>query len=83
VESSSGVVTVGDWLDARIDETGKVAIEVTGESLPLVPSDLAAPGLVEGKLSEDRSSAAVKIVQWGLESRRYLGRLCEHHTLTL
>lgn len=83
VESSSGVVTVGDWLDARIDETGKVAIEVTGESLPLIPSDLAAPGLVEGELSEDRSSAKVKIVQWGLESRRYLGRLCEHHSITL
>ena len=83
VESSSGVLTVGDWLDARIDETGKVAIEVTGESLPLIPSDLAAPGLVEGELSEDRTSASVKIIQWGLETRRLLNRLCEHHSLTL
>lgn len=83
VVSGEGVVKAGDWLDARIDETGKVAIEVSGKNLPLVPSDLAVPGLVSGELSEDRSSASVKIIQWGLETRRLLNRLCEHRSLTL
>lgn len=83
VVSGEGVVTVLDWLDARIDNSGGILIEVTGENLPLVPSDLAVPGLANGELSEDRTSASVKIIQWGLETRRLLNRLCEHHSLTL
>jgi len=49
-----------------------------GEKLPLVPSDLGAPGFEEGKLSADRSEASVTIVQWGIPARRLIERLCEH-----
>ncbi len=49
-----------------------------GEKLPLVPSDLGAPGFEEGKLAADRSEASVTIVQWGIPARRLLERLCEH-----
>ena len=46
--------------------------------LPLVPSDLGAPGLEDGTLEPDRSQANVTIVQWGIPARRLLERLCEH-----
>ena len=46
--------------------------------LPLVPSDLGAPGLEDGNLNGDRSRATVTIVQWGIPARRLLERLCEH-----
>jgi hypothetical protein len=49
-----------------------------GEKLPLVPSDLGAPGFEEGKLAADRSEASVTIVQWGIPARRLIERLCEH-----
>ncbi|MCS5534398.1 MAG: hypothetical protein NZ802_00945, partial [Candidatus Poseidoniales archaeon] len=48
------------------------------EKLPLVPSDLGAPGFEEGTLAADRSEASVTIVQWGIPARRLLERLCEH-----
>ena len=49
-----------------------------GEKLPLVPSDLGAPGFEKGTLASDRSEATVTIVQWGIPARRLLERLCEH-----
>ena len=82
VVSGEGVVTVGDWLDVRVDDNGGVAIEVSGDNLPLVPSDLAASGLEGGKISDDRSAATVKMMRWGGEAHRLLARLCEHHSLT-
>ena len=49
-----------------------------GDKLPLVPSDLGAPGFEDGNLSSDRSHATVTIVQWGIPARRLIERLCEH-----
>ena len=49
-----------------------------GDKLPLVPSDLGAPGFENGKLSSDRNQASVTIVQWGIPARRLIERLCEH-----
>ena len=55
-----------------------ITVQSGGDKLPLVPSDLGAPGLEEGILSNDRSAASVLIVQWGIPARRLLERLCEH-----
>ena len=55
-----------------------LSIQSGGYKLPLVPSDLGAPGFEEGNLAEDRSEASVTIVQWGIPARRLIERLCEH-----
>ena len=46
--------------------------------LPFVPSDLASPGLTEGKLSDDGLSGNVVIQAWGIEARRCISRFIEH-----
>ena len=56
----------------------QIIVQSGGEKLPLVPSDLGAPGFEEGTLATDRSEASVTIVQWGIPARRLLERLCEH-----
>ena len=56
----------------------QIIVQSGGEKLPLVPSDLGAPGFEEGTLTTDRSEASVTIVQWGIPARRLLERLCEH-----
>ena len=56
----------------------QITIQSGGEKLPLVPSDLGAPGFEEGTLAADRSEASVTIVQWGIPARRLIERLCEH-----
>ena len=55
-----------------------IIVQSGGEKLPLVLSDLGAPGFEEGTLATDRSEASVTIVQWGIPARRLLERLCEH-----
>ena len=56
----------------------QIIVQSGGEKLPLVPSDLGAPGFEEGTLAADRSEASVTIVRWGIPARRLLERLCEH-----
>jgi len=67
------------FISSEAKENGvQLSILSGGEKLPLVPSDLGAPGLEEGNLASDRSEATVTIVQWGIPARRLLERLCEH-----
>ena len=63
---------------------GEDAIQLTFESehrLPFVPSDLASPGLREGKIDVDGRGAQVMIQAWGIEARRCLSRFIEHITI--
>ncbi len=67
------------WISIEAKENGVYLNFESGSGmLPLVPSDLGAPGLEDGKLESDRSKAFVTIVQWGVPARRLLERLCEH-----
>lgn len=79
VTTDDGAVVEGR-LSASITEDGVVLEVQSGADLclPLIPSDLGEPGLDAGTLSEDRSTAQVTIVQWGIPARRLLLRLCEH-----
>jgi hypothetical protein len=78
VSSDDGIVIEG-LLKATPAELGVHLSFQSGDTpLPLVPSDLGAPGLEDGQLASDRSEATVSIVQWGIPSRRLLERLCEH-----
>lgn len=68
-----------EWIQFEPEENGvKITVQSGDSMLPLVPSDLGAPGFEEGKLAADRSEASVTIVQWGIPARRLLERLCEH-----
>ncbi len=68
-----------ELITREVKENGvQITIQSGGEKLPLVPSDLGAPGFEEGILAADRSEASVTIVQWGIPARRLLERLCEH-----
>ncbi len=78
IESDEQSVRIGDNFSATISEDVGIEIEMRGENLPLVPSDLSAPGLVPVNLAEDRSEAKVKMLHWGIESRRLLDRHCEY-----
>ena len=76
-------IKISDYFTATIGAEYGVDLKIRADNLPLVPSDLTSPGFIGGNLVDDRSSAEVTIIQWGIESRRLLSRLCEHHTLTL
>ena len=68
-----------EFISTESRENGvHLSLQCGGEKLPLVPSDLGAPGFEDGKLSSDRSQASVTIVQWGIPARRLIERLCEH-----
>ena len=82
VEAEGDEVSVAGFITAEIRKEGGISFTINGSNLPLVPCDLAAPGMITGELTDDRSSAKVTMLQWGIESRRLLSRLCEHHLLT-
>ena len=68
-----------ELIKREVKENGvQIIVQSGGEKLPLVLSDLGAPGFEEGTLATDRSEASVTIVQWGIPARRLLERLCEH-----
>tara|TARA_B100000965_G_C19179883_1_gene578348 strand:- start:133 stop:546 length:414 start_codon:yes stop_codon:yes gene_type:complete len=68
-----------EWIVIHPKKKGvEINFETSSGMLPLVPSDLGAPGLEEGFLESDRSRAKVTIVQWGIPARRLIERLCEH-----
>ena len=76
-------VRISEYFTATIGVESGVDLIIRADNLPFVPSDLTSPGFIGGNLADDRSSAEVTIIQWGIESRRLLSRLCEYHTLTL
>ena len=82
VEAEGDEVSVAGFITAEIRKEGGISFTINGSNLPLVPSDLATPGMIAGELTDDRSCAKVTMLQWGIESRRLLSRLCEHHLLT-
>ena len=82
VEAEGDEVSVAGFITAEIRKEGGISFTINGSNLPLVPSDLGAPGMIAGELVDDRTSAKVTMLQWGIESRRLLSRLCEHHLLT-
>ena len=68
-----------EFISTESRENGvHLSLQCGGDKLPLVPSDLGAPGFEDGKLSSDRSQASVTIVQWGIPARRLIERLYEH-----
>ena len=55
-------------------------IEARGEHLPLVKSDMHASGFRRAELAKDRSKVDVWLTAWGMDQRRFIERLVEHHT---
>ena len=61
----------------------KIKIKINSKKycLPIVPSDLMAPGFIESNLSEDILSCSVTIDSWGLGSKRFISRMIEFYRL--
>jgi len=63
---------------AKAEDEG-CRIIVHGQHLPLVTSDMHASGFRSAVLAGDRSSVEVWLTAWGMEQRRFIERLVEHH----
>lgn len=66
-----------DFGKASIDTSG-CKIVFKGKNLPLVPSDILQHGFTRGKLTKQRTSCTVTMVEWGIEQRRYVERMVEY-----
>ncbi len=65
-----------DFGKASIEPTGcKVLFK--GKNLPLVASDVLQHGFAHGKLTKQRTSCTVTMVEWGAEQRRFIERIVE------
>jgi len=74
-ESSENKV-IFSFGSAIMTEKG-LLIEINGENLPLVDSDLVQVGFIEGALSKDKSNVSVIMQNWDYEQRRFIERLVE------
>lgn len=60
-------------------ESDGCLIECKGKHLPLVASDLHAPGFHDGIIGTKRDTVSVRITSWNQDHRRFIERLAEHH----
>ncbi|RAH14628.1 MAG: hypothetical protein CMB56_005100 [Methanobacteriota archaeon] len=65
----------------NVSGTIKIDINSNLKPLPLVPSDLKAPGFVSSKLSEDNQFCSVVIASWGINSKQLISRMIEFYKL--
>ena len=66
---------------ARVEKEG-CHLEIHGNHLPLVASDVHGSGFRNAVLSEDRSTVDVWLTAWGMDQRRFIERLVEHHAVS-
>tara|TARA_Y100000588_G_C13606212_1_gene649222 strand:+ start:28 stop:477 length:450 start_codon:yes stop_codon:yes gene_type:complete len=75
-------ISIGDFLIITNHKNKiKVKINSKKQCLPIVPSDLKAPGFVESKLSKNMLSCTVVISSWGINSKRFISRMVEFYNL--
>ena len=78
VEGSSMTFSAG----SAVAEEAGCRLTFSGQHLPLVESDLRGSGFLGADLNESRSVVSVVLTAWGLEQRRFVERLVEHHQRT-
>lgn len=64
---------------SAVAEEGGCRLTFNGHHLPLVESDMGVSGFSGADLDESRSVVRVLLTAWGLEQRRFVERLVEHH----
>lgn len=81
-KSEKKILKINDFMTIT-NEDRKIKIELlsTQKPLPLVPSDLKAPGFIYSKLSEDSLCCSIEIVSWGINSKQFLTRMIEFYKL--
>lgn len=80
--SSESSLSIADKLVVEVDGSNLlIKIEAGAIPLPMVPSDLMAPGFSSGELSADRSRAELHVSAPSSALRRLLDRLIEHWSL--
>ena len=64
-----------------VNDTLRLSINSESNPLPLVPSDLMAPGFSGGSLSDNRQECELVVLSWSNSLRRLLDRMIEYWTL--
>ena len=64
-----------------VNDTLQISINGDSNPLPLVPSDLMAPGFSGGRLSDNRQECELAVLSWSVSLRRLLDRMIEYWAL--
>lgn len=80
IKSTKNKISLGNYISINKKKDHiKISINSKKLTLPLVPSDLMAPGFIESELSEDSKSCSLIINSWGIASKRFITRMIEFY----
>ncbi len=82
IKATKKKISIENFLSIN-KKTNQIEIKISSEnlSLPLVPSDLMAPGFTDSKLSKDSMKCSVIIDSWGIASKNFISRMIEFYKL--
>ena len=82
IKSTKKKISLGEFLLIN-KKNNQIEISIHSEklSLPLVPSDLMAPGFTDSKLSKDSMKCSVIIDSWGIGTKKFISRMIEFYKL--
>jgi len=82
IKSTKKKISLGKFLSVH-KKNNQIEISIKSEklSLPLVPSDLMAPGFTDSNLSTDSMKCSVIIDSWGIASKIFISRMIEFYKL--
>jgi len=82
IKSTKKKLLLGKFLSVN-KKNNQIIISIQSEklSLPLVPSDLMAPGFTDSNLSKDSMKCSVIIDSWGIASKNFISRMIEFYKL--
>ena len=82
IKSTKKKISLGTFLFVN-KKNNQIEISIESEklSLPLVPSDLMAPGFTDSNLSKDSLKCSVIIDSWGIASKNFISRIIEFYKL--
>ena len=80
IKSTKKKISLGKFLSIN-KKNSHIEIKIASEklSLPLVQSDLMAPGFTDSKLSKDSMNCFVIIDSWGIGTKNFISRIIEFY----
>ncbi|MBK00689.1 MAG: hypothetical protein CMB48_07080 [Euryarchaeota archaeon] len=80
IKSTKKKISLGNFLSIN-KKNSQIEIKIKSEklSLPLVQSDLMAPGFSDSNLSKDSMNCSVILDSWGIASKNFISRMIEFY----
>ena len=80
IKSTKKKITLGKFLSVN-KKNNQIEVNIKSEklSLPLVQSDLMAPGFLDSNLSKDSMNCSVILDSWGIASKNFISRMIEFY----